>query len=73
MTVEHSAERDLLLVAFCRSVIALSNAAFNHQSMSFKADEQLGLCFDADMANVFAEDLRFVLEGAADNPVAKVR
>jgi len=71
VTGEHSAERDLLLVAFCRSVIALSNAAFNHQSMSFKADEQLGLCFDVDMANVFAEDLRFVLEGAADNPVGE--
>jgi len=28
--------RDLLLVAFCRTVIASSNAAFNHQSMSFK-------------------------------------
>jgi len=28
--------KDLLLVAFCRMVIDLSNAAFNHQSMSFK-------------------------------------
>ena len=28
--------RDLLLVVFCRLVINLSNAAFNHQSMSFK-------------------------------------
>jgi hypothetical protein len=27
---------DLLRIAFCRSMIALSNAAFNHQSMSFK-------------------------------------
>jgi hypothetical protein len=29
--------RDLLSIAFCRTVIAASNAAFNHQSMSFKA------------------------------------
>ncbi len=29
--------RDLLSMAFCRTVIAASNAAFNHQSMSFKA------------------------------------
>jgi hypothetical protein len=29
--------RDLLDVAFCRTVIAGSNAAFDHQSMSFKA------------------------------------
>lgn len=31
-----SKEKDLLLVAFCRVMIDLSNAAFNHQSMSFK-------------------------------------
>lgn len=31
--------KDLLLVAFCRTLIQLSNAAFNHQSMSFKKDE----------------------------------
>ena len=30
---------DLALIAFCRTVIEWSNAAFNHQSMSFK-DEQ---------------------------------
>lgn len=68
VTAEQSAERNLLLVAFCRSVIGLSNAAFNHQSMSFKADGQLGLCFDMDMATAFSEDLRFVLEGVAENP-----
>lgn len=28
---------DLLSIAFCRAAIAASNAAFNHQSMSFKA------------------------------------
>jgi hypothetical protein len=32
------ATRDLLLVVFCRLIIKLSNAAFNHQSMSFKDD-----------------------------------
>ena len=37
---EDSAERNLLLVAFCRTLIELSNAAFNHQSMSFKDDRQ---------------------------------
>lgn len=29
--------RDLLEIAFCRTLIATSNAAFNHQSMSFKS------------------------------------
>ena len=28
--------KDLLLIAFCRALIEWSNAAFNHQSMSFK-------------------------------------
>lgn len=32
--------KDLLYVAFCRSVIETSNAAFNHQSMSFKAERR---------------------------------
>lgn len=34
--VEHSSAKDLLLVAFCRSIVQWSNVAFNHQSMSFK-------------------------------------
>jgi DNA modification methylase len=36
-----SRSKDLLLVAFCRLLIDLSNAAFNHQSMSFKSDMEL--------------------------------
>jgi hypothetical protein len=35
--VPNGAVRDLLKVAFCRTMIALSKAAFNHQSMSFKS------------------------------------
>ena len=65
---DHSAERNLLLVAFCRVLMALSNAAFNHQSMSFKDDAQLMLGFELDMGGMFAEDVRFVLQGASENP-----
>ena len=65
---EHSPERDLLMVAFCRTLIELSNAAFNHQSMSFKDNGQLQISLDIDMGQVFRDDLRFVLEGAEDNP-----
>ncbi len=36
-----SPAKDLLLVAFCRLLIEWSNAAFNHQSMSFKKDENI--------------------------------
>lgn len=62
-----SAEHTLLLVAFCRTLIALSNASFNHQSMSFKGSDQLTL-IDVDMPALFADDLTFVLKGAAENP-----
>ena len=69
---ERSAERTLLLIAFCRSLIELSNAAFNHQSMSFKDDDSLfDTGFDVDMACVFSEDVRFVLGGASENSVGK--
>lgn len=68
-TPASSQERTLLLVAFCRSLIALSNAAFNHQSMSFKGEGGLQLDLGIDMAGQFAQDVRFVLRGAADNPL----
>jgi len=67
-TAEPSVQRTLLLVAFCRSMIKLSNAAFNHQSMSFRNDGQLSLDLGVDMADVFAADVRFVLGGAIENP-----
>ena len=68
-----SPERMLLLVAFCRTLIELSNAAFNHQSMSFRNDRQMRLLLDTDMGNVFSEDVRFVLDGARENPKGSSR
>jgi hypothetical protein len=67
VTERDSPERSLLLVAFCRTLIKLSNAAFNHQSMSFKADyrPEPG---DCELRESFAAELRFVLRGAAENP-----
>ncbi len=59
---------DLLRIAFCRTLIRLSNAAFNHQSMSFKDDKPPKSLFPLDKAAVFADDVRFVLNGAWDNP-----
>ena len=63
-----SPERNLLLVAFCRTLIGLSNAAFNHQSMSFKDVIQLNIPLGEDMERKFDDDLQFVLEGADTNP-----
>lgn len=65
---EHSVERNLLMVAFCRTLIALSNAAFNHQSMSFRNDRQLRIPLDMEMVEIFREDTGFVLKGAEQNP-----
>ena len=59
---------DLLLVAFCRTLIRVSYAAFNHQSMSFQNNgSQLSLLTDipAKTWGVFADELETVLKGAA--------
>jgi hypothetical protein len=63
-----SPERALLLIAFCRTLIGLSNAAFDHQSMSFKDHGQVHLPLDADLGHGFSKNVRFVLEGAENNP-----
>jgi hypothetical protein len=58
----------LLRVAFCRTMMKLSNAAFNHQSMSFRAPADT-----ADEAHVmvaqFLADVAHVADAAADNPL----
>ena len=67
-TETRSAARTLLTIAFCRTLISLSNAAFNHQSMSFKQEDQFHLNLDIDMPSIYERDVDFVLEGSADNP-----
>lgn len=68
-----SPERTLLLIAFCRSLITLSNAAFNHQSMSFKDHHHLPVLSPDQLAGAFLADVEFVREGALDNPEGKAR
>jgi len=68
--------RDLLEIALCRSLISCSNAAFNHQSMSFKADSGQEALFDVDdvertlttyvtEVGALVESARFDLAGSA--------
>ena len=67
--------RDLLTVAFCRCVIDWSNAAFNHQSMSFKEPEPT-LFDDSERENLlgeFAHLARGIIESAALPVPGKVR
>jgi hypothetical protein len=65
----------LLQVAFCRTMMKLSNAAFNHQSMSFKVPATAKARARAgspagndDFAAQFLSDVEHVAAGAADNP-----
>jgi hypothetical protein len=74
VTKKESAERTLLQVAFCRTLIRLSNAAFNHQSMSFKSPTGQSLFeADLDLGELYVEDVRFVLDGAKDNPIGSCK
>lgn len=64
---EESQVRDLLLIAFCRLIIEWSNAAFNHQSMSFKTNTfpLLELGEREDSLLFFLSTVRQVCESAA--------
>ncbi|HIK09262.1 MAG TPA: SAM-dependent methyltransferase [Oscillatoriaceae cyanobacterium M33_DOE_052] len=53
--------RNLTLVAFCRVAINWSNAAFNHQSMSFKSP-QLSLFQERESDLIFNDFLRQIQE-----------
>jgi hypothetical protein len=69
----NSAARDLLDIAFCRTMIGLSNAAFNHQSMSFKQppNAQLELPLErapTGGADRFEADAAEILATARENP-----
>lgn len=60
--------RDLLEISLCRSLISCSNAAFNHQSMSFKDRAGEPAIFDIDDATqtfaVFGQEMASVVESA---------
>ncbi|MCK4762722.1 MAG: DNA methyltransferase [Candidatus Aminicenantes bacterium] len=66
--------KNLLLVAFCRLVIELSNAAFNHQSMSFKktGSDQPSLFENREkFDSIFLGAVKLVLHSASRNPIVK--
>lgn len=73
---EHSQCWSLLMIAFCRTMIRTSNAAFDHQSMSFKEENPHSLiqllmqdtCADTALAHMFQQDVEHILSTAADNP-----
>lgn len=71
----NSSVKNLLLIAFCRTMIQISNAAFNHQSMSFRKnaekldDLELVAKNHIDYPKKFLKDVEFTLIGAKNNPI----
>lgn len=69
-TEDDSPHASLLRVAFCRTLIACSNAAFNHQSMSFKDGQDSLFPLDQPVLDrMFRQDVDLVVDGARQNPV----
>ncbi|MGO4956765.1 hypothetical protein ACTQ49_05750 [Luteococcus sp. Sow4_B9] len=64
----HGQVRDLMEIALCRTLIASSNAAFNHQSMSFKASDGEAVLFELDdvarTLDSFTAELGTIVESA---------
>ncbi|MCI0485951.1 MAG: DNA adenine methylase [Blastocatellia bacterium] len=72
---ENSPAKDIFLVAFCRCLMQWSNAAFNHQSMSFK--ERKETLFDHQerdlLASSFERNVEMVIDSAAQRIEGEVR
>jgi hypothetical protein len=68
---QHTTDVTLLKIAFCRTLMKLSNASFNHQSMSFKAGEiPVDPAPDETESFVaqYLTDVGHIAHAAADNP-----
>ena len=61
---------DLLSVAFCRTLISLSNASHNHQSLSFSTSLTPRLMPESPPGSIFLDELALVLQGAQKNPLS---
>lgn len=72
---EAGQHRDLLLVAFCRLLIDVSNVRFNHQSLSLGSQRhsQLTMQFAPSSEEQYSAQLHAVIESAADNPHGDVQ
>ncbi|MCY3544371.1 MAG: DNA methyltransferase [Chloroflexi bacterium] len=74
----NSIVQDLLLVAFCRVMIAMSKATFNHQSMSLQRDsavQQSGfelLSHTSAVFDRFHQEVKEVIESASESHQGRV-
>lgn len=71
--------RDLLLVAFCRTMMSLANVAFNHQSLSFKDPgvpsraKDAGAAPTARFTQEFLAHVEQVAGAVTENPKGRIR
>lgn len=65
--------RNLLLIAFCRLLIEWSNAAFNHQSMSFRESEQTLFDETAMMTSAYVENVSSVIRAASEQIAGEIQ
>lgn len=75
LKAETGKKKDLLLIAFCKTVIETSNAAFNHQSMSFKKADHPSLfekLEDTERVGQFKRILDETLIGAKQSLAGQV-
>lgn len=63
---------DLLKIAFCRQIIALSNASFNHVSTSFSDSEDDGSFTYDDGNNIFLSFCKMIEDTVVVQPEKKV-
>ncbi|OGE96825.1 MAG: hypothetical protein A3A83_02170 [Candidatus Doudnabacteria bacterium RIFCSPLOWO2_01_FULL_48_57] len=57
--------RTLLDIAFCRTMISVSNASFNHQSMSFQ--NQKATLYDNLLPSKFCDDVNYIMSSAVSH------
>ncbi len=70
-SVRDEAVKTLLTVAFCRTIIESSNAAFNHVSTSFKEAAMSLFAMEESASEMFVSDCRMIAESARANPKAQ--
>jgi hypothetical protein len=69
--------KNLLYVAFCRTIIDISHVSFSHQSMSFNTNpgENLHKLLDDYIhpLSCFSQNTRLVIKGASENPLGSAK
>ena len=72
-SIDDDETRDLLKIALCKTLIALSNAAFNHVSTSFKDSEDDNSFTDETGIECFQSACNVLLMSLQEQPVADAK